>query len=85
MLLLAALAERLEKLPDDEQEPVEGFSPRKIRGRYLTNNDEIGEKFFKLILSQADKEALHATRSVAAGRDRQAHARQEIGVNTQTV
>jgi uncharacterized protein with ParB-like and HNH nuclease domain/O6-methylguanine-DNA--protein-cysteine methyltransferase len=59
-LLLAALAARLEKLPDDEQEPVEGFSPRKIRGRYLTNNDETGEKFFKLILSQADKEALKA-------------------------
>jgi len=57
-LLLAALAASLEKLPGDEQEPVDGFSPLKIRGRYLTNRDETGEKFFKLILSQADKDAL---------------------------
>lgn len=57
-LLLAALAARLELLPDDEQEPVEGFAPKKIRGLYLTNPLEDGERAFKLILSQGDKEAL---------------------------
>jgi uncharacterized protein with ParB-like and HNH nuclease domain len=57
-LILAALAARLEQLPEGEQEPVEGFSPRKIRGLYLTNQLEDGERFFKLILSQADKDAL---------------------------
>lgn len=59
-LLLAALATRLEALPEDEREPVEGFSPKKIRNRYLTNADEEGEKFFKLILSQGDRDALKA-------------------------
>jgi uncharacterized protein with ParB-like and HNH nuclease domain/alkylated DNA nucleotide flippase Atl1 len=57
-LLLAALATQLEQLPEDEQELVEGFAPRKIRGLYLTNPLEDGERFFKLILSQGDKDAL---------------------------
>lgn len=57
-LLLAALASRLEELPETEQEPVVGFSPRKIRGLYLTNPLEDDEREFKLILSQGDKEAL---------------------------
>nr|WP_240967148.1 DUF262 domain-containing protein [Micrococcus luteus] len=57
-LILAALAERLEKLPKDQQEPWDGFSPRKIRNRYLLNDDEDGERQFKLILSQSDKQAL---------------------------
>lgn len=60
MLLLAALASRLEKLPEAEQEPVDGFSPRKIRNRYLLNDDENGERRFKLILSKSDKDALIA-------------------------
>jgi len=59
-LILAALAERLEKLPKDQQEPWDGFSPRKIRNRYLLNDDEDGERQFKLILSQSDKQALIA-------------------------
>jgi uncharacterized protein with ParB-like and HNH nuclease domain len=59
-LLLAALAERLEKLPENQREPWEGFSPKKIRNRYLLNDDEEGERQFKLILSQSDKEALIA-------------------------
>lgn len=59
-LLLAALAAHLENLPADEQEPVEGFAPRKIRGLWLTNEYESGDKHFKLILSQSDKEALKA-------------------------
>ena len=34
-LLLAALAERLEQLPENALEPIDGFSPKKIRNRYL--------------------------------------------------
>lgn len=59
-LLLAALAAHLEKLPEDEQEPVAGFAPEKIRGHYLTNPYESGEEFFKLTLSKRDKEPLKA-------------------------
>jgi uncharacterized protein with ParB-like and HNH nuclease domain/predicted transport protein len=57
-LLLAALAERLEQLPEEQREPTDGFSPKKIRNRYLLNNDEEGDRQFKLILSQADRGAL---------------------------
>jgi uncharacterized protein with ParB-like and HNH nuclease domain/alkylated DNA nucleotide flippase Atl1 len=59
-LLLAALAAHLAELPANKQEPVEGFSPPKIEGLWLTNRFESGDKFFKLILSQSDKEALKA-------------------------
>lgn len=57
-LLLAALAEHLEQLNEDQREPIDGFSPRKIRNRYLLNDDEGGERQFKLILSQEDKDTL---------------------------
>lgn len=57
-LLLAALAERLEQLPEQEREPIDGFSPKKIRNRYLLNDDEDGERQFKLILSQEDRATL---------------------------
>jgi uncharacterized protein with ParB-like and HNH nuclease domain len=59
-LLLAALAAHLENLPEHEQEPVEGFAPRKIRGLWLTNEYEKDDKYFKLLLSQSDREALKA-------------------------
>ena len=59
-LILSALAQRLEELPEDEREPMDGFSPRKIRTRYLLNDDEEGERRFKLLLSQGDKAALIA-------------------------
>jgi uncharacterized protein with ParB-like and HNH nuclease domain len=59
-LILTALAERLEQLPEDQREPWDGFSPKKIRNRYLLNDDEDGERQFKLILSQSDKQALIA-------------------------
>ena len=55
-LLLAALAE---SIPDGD-EPYDGFSERKIRNRYLTNPDEDGESFFKLILSDTDRKTLIA-------------------------
>ena len=57
-LILTALAARLEELPADKREPWDGFSPKKIRNRYLLNDDEEGERQFKLILSQSDKAAL---------------------------
>jgi uncharacterized protein with ParB-like and HNH nuclease domain/predicted transport protein len=59
-LILTALADRLEQLPEDRREPWDGFSPKKIRNRYLLNDDEDGERQFKLILSQSDKQALIA-------------------------
>ena len=36
-LLLAALARTLEKLDEASREPVDGFSPRKLRNYYLVN------------------------------------------------
>jgi uncharacterized protein with ParB-like and HNH nuclease domain/predicted transport protein len=59
-LLLAALIKVLEKLPEDRQQPIEGFSPRKLRNYYLLNPDEDGEKRFKLLLTQTDKTSLIA-------------------------
>lgn len=59
-LLLSALAARLESLPEGDREPIDEFSPKKIRNRYLLNDDEEGERQFKLILSQGDKAALIA-------------------------
>lgn len=59
-LMLAALAARLDTLPEDQREPWDGFSPKKIRNRFLLNDDEDGERQFKLILSQSDKAALIA-------------------------
>ena len=59
-LVLAALAARLDSLPQDEQEPEPGFAPKKIRGLYLRNEYESGDDYFKLTLSQRDKDALKA-------------------------
>lgn len=59
-LILAALASHLEQMPEDQREPWDGFSPKKIRNRFLLNDDEDGERQFKLILSQSDKGALMA-------------------------
>ncbi len=54
MILLAALAEAL----GDESEPIEGFSASKLRNYYLLNPSESGERRYKLLLSQTDKETL---------------------------
>ncbi|MBP6367032.1 MAG: DUF262 domain-containing protein [Nitrosomonas sp.] len=54
-LLLTALAEAV-----GETEPFEGFSQRKIRNYFLLNPEEIGERHFKLLLSQTDKDTLTA-------------------------
>lgn len=57
MLLLAALAAHLESKPEEQREPVEGFSPDKIRWTYLKNHLESDDRRFKLILSKTDEEA----------------------------
>lgn len=59
-LILAALAEVLDHQPEDKREPLDGFSPKKLRNRYLVNADEDGERFHKLLLSQGDKDTLKA-------------------------
>lgn len=52
-LLLAALAETM-----GDDEPVDGFSARKLRNYYLLNPEEAGERHYKLLLSQTDKATL---------------------------
>lgn len=59
-LLLAALANALESREETGREPVDGFSPRKLRNYYLLNPEETGERHYKLILSQTDKASLIA-------------------------
>lgn len=54
-LLIAALANAL-----GDAEPVEDFSATKLRGYYLQNPLESGERRFKLLLSQTDKASLVA-------------------------
>jgi uncharacterized protein with ParB-like and HNH nuclease domain/predicted transport protein len=54
-LLIAALGNAL-----GETEPVDGFSPRKLRNYYLLNPEETGERHYKLLLSQTDKTSLMA-------------------------
>lgn len=59
-LLLAALANAIAKESENNQEPVESFSPRKIRNYFLLNPEEDGERHYKLLLSQTDKSSLIA-------------------------
>lgn len=54
-LLIAALTEVI-----GDQEPLEDFSQTKLKGYYLTNPLESGEKFYKLVLSQTDDLSLKA-------------------------
>ncbi|WP_306369105.1 DUF262 and DUF1524 domain-containing protein [Nocardiopsis sp. CC223A] len=60
MLLITALARVLEARPEGEREPRKGYSPQKLRNRYLVNDDEDGEDYFKLLLSEKDRETLKA-------------------------
>ena len=55
MLILEALARHL-----PEGEPVDGFSARKIRSYYLLNPLEEGDRGFKLLLTQTDRDSLLA-------------------------
>jgi len=63
-LLLAALAKFL-----GDDEPVDGFSKRKIRHYYLLNPEETGLRHYKLLLSQTDRDTLI---SIVSGRERPA-------------
>lgn len=53
-LLFIALRDHL----NDEDEFLKKFSHQKIQNRYLINSDEKGDKKFKLILSESDKDTL---------------------------
>ncbi len=53
-LLFIALRDHL----NDENELLEKFSRQKIQNRYLINSDEKGDKKFKLILSEPDRDTL---------------------------
>ena len=55
MLILEALARRV-----GDKEPLDGFSAEKIRSYYLLNPLEEGERGFKLLLTQTDKQSLLA-------------------------
>lgn len=59
-LLLTALADVLEALPEDQQEPIEEFAPAIIRETYLTRRHQKGDKRFKLLLSDTDRVTLMA-------------------------
>ena len=54
-LILEALARAV-----GDSEPVDGFSAEKIRHNYLTNSLEKDERFYKLVLSDTDKDTLKA-------------------------
>ncbi|GAA7121888.1 DUF262 and DUF1524 domain-containing protein [Helicobacter pylori] len=53
-LLLIALRDHL----NDEDEFLEKFSRQKIQNRYLINSDKDGDKKFRLILSESDRDTL---------------------------
>lgn len=57
-LLIAALAKHFESKSVGEL--LETFSAKKLRNYYLLNPDEEGERHFKLLLSETDKETLLA-------------------------
>ena len=57
-LLIAAMAKHFET--QGLSELLEAFSNKKLRNYYLLNPDEDGERHFKLILSETDKDTLLA-------------------------
>ena len=59
-LLLTALADVLDELPEHQQEPIEEFAPAIIRETYLTRRHQKGDKRFKLLLSDTDRVTLMA-------------------------
>lgn len=72
-LLLAALANAVA-----EEEPLDGFSKRKIKNYYLLNPEESGERRFKLLLSQTDKSSLT---SIVGDEEKPRHASIRIEAN----
>jgi uncharacterized protein with ParB-like and HNH nuclease domain len=59
-LILAALADALDQQPEDKREPVDGFSPLKLRHYFLLNPLETGDRHDKLVLTHTDKTTLTA-------------------------
>ncbi len=55
-LLIAALSEVI----DEGVEVIDGFSRPKLRGHYLTNLLEVGDRSRKLVLSEEDRDALYS-------------------------
>ena len=55
MLMVEALCRHL-----GDDEPIEGFSAKKLRNYYLLNPLEEGERGFKLLLTETDKDSLLA-------------------------
>jgi uncharacterized protein with ParB-like and HNH nuclease domain/predicted transport protein len=58
MLMVAALAQYFED--NDIDEILDTFSAKKLRGYYLLNDMESGDRHYKLILSEADRDTLLA-------------------------
>jgi len=54
-LIIEALARRL-----GTNEPIDGFSTRKLRNRYLLDPEEVGKRSYKLLLTQTDSRTLQA-------------------------
>jgi len=65
-LLIASLANAIDMNLNESNEPIEGFSPRKLRNYYLLNPEEENNLHYKLILSQTDRDSLKA---IVSGRD----------------
>lgn len=55
---LSLLIEVLARTLDDGMEPVHGFSAKKLRNYYLLNPDEKGTDYYKLLLTQTDRQTL---------------------------
>lgn len=54
-LMIEALARAI-----GDMEPIDGFSAKKLRNYYLLNPEESGERHYKLLLSQTDRDSLIA-------------------------
>lgn len=72
-LLIASLAKVL-----GDEEPVSGFTLRKLRNYYLLNPEESGDRKYKLLLSQTDKLSLMA---IVGGDDQPKESSLRIGDN----
>ncbi|WP_072691124.1 DUF262 and DUF1524 domain-containing protein [Rhodococcus marinonascens] len=77
-LLVHALADELEKQPQEKQQPIDGYSPNKLRNRYLQNADEDDDRRYKLLLTQTDRTTLMA---IVDGRERPKDYSQRIDAN----
>lgn len=60
ILLIAALANKLETLTDERIEIIDDITPRKLRHYYLFNAEEEGERRYKIILSEGDRDTLNS-------------------------